>query len=367
VFNFAGILFCAALALFLAGCASTPDSGEALPPGWSTNGAAAPPVRPVPPAVTKTNLPPLLLHTNPPPPLVVKPAPILTWTSLDRWAAENKIGSVRRLSGGPTTRYFIDAKNGLLVLEIGSREAVWHGMQFHLGFAPEIIDNQVFIHGLDLQKNLVPLLLGEPLAFGTNRVIVIDPGHGGINGGTISVVDQRPEKEFTLDWARRLKPLLEQEGWQVFLTRTNDADIALSNRVTVAENHHADLFISLHFNSLAPDQKPVGLETFCLTPAGMPSTLTRGYPDILSQSFPNNNFDVPNLMLAAQLHRGLLHATGLEDRGVSRARFIGVLRGQHRPSVLIEAGFLSNPAEARRIENPDFRQKLAVAVAAALK
>jgi N-acetylmuramoyl-L-alanine amidase len=252
-------------------------------------------------------------------------------------------------------------------LEIGSREAIWRGMQFHLGFAPEIIDNQVFVHGLDLQKNLVPLMLREPLTFGTNRVIVIDPGHGGVNGGTISVVDKRPEKEFTLDWARRLKLLLATNGWQVFLTRTNDTDIALSNRVTVAESHHADVFISLHFNSLAPDQKPVGLATFCLTPAGMPSTITRGFPDLLLQNFPNNSFDAQNLQLAERLHRALLHATGLEDHGVNRARFLGVLRGQHRPSVLIEAGFLSNPAEARRIENPDFRQKLAEGIAAALQ
>jgi N-acetylmuramoyl-L-alanine amidase len=210
-------------------------------------------------------------------------------------------------------------------------------------------------------------MLGDALAFGTNRIIVIDPGHGGINGGTISVLDKRPEKEFTLDWARRIKPLLEQEGWQVFLTRTNDVDIALSNRVAMAEMLHAGLFVSLHFNSLAPDQKPVGLATFCLTPAGLPSTVTRGYPDILFQNFPNNNFDTQNMQLAERLHRALLHATSLEDRGVNRARFIGVLRGQRRPSVLIEAGFLSNPHEAKRIADPLFRQKLAEAVATALK
>jgi N-acetylmuramoyl-L-alanine amidase len=202
VSKLAGILFCAALAFFLAGCASTSDSGVPAPPDWTTNGAAEKPVfslysMPIPAIVTtnsapalKTNLPPVISHTNAPATNIFKPAPVLTWTSLDRWAAENKIGPVKRLLGGPTTRYFIDAKNGLLVLEIGSREAVWRGMQFHLGFAPEIIDNQVFVHGLDLQKNLVPLMLREPLAFGTNRVIVIDPGHGGMNGGTISVVDK---------------------------------------------------------------------------------------------------------------------------------------------------------------------------------
>src|SRR4029077_10804117 len=117
-----------------------------------------------------------------------------------------------------------------------------------------------------------------------------------------------------------------------------------------AEAHHADLFISLHFNSAAPDKKQAGLETYCLTPMGMPSTLTRGFADLTYESLPNNNFDAQNLQLAVLLHKTLLHASGEEDRGVRRARFIGVLRGQKRPAVLIEGGYLSNPHEAARIE-----------------
>ena len=355
----------------LAGCATTPD--ELTPSDWSAANRVppaqnSPPLNPTP-SVVKTNLP-SVTYSNPPPATnYFKPsvARVFTWTSLSRWAAEQKISPPRLLAKSPLTTYAISSGKGMMVLAIGTREATWNGVLLHLGFAPEIIDGEVYVHGLDLQKNLEPLLCEPPLAFGTNRVIVIDPGHGGINAGTISVLDKRPEKEFTLDWARRLKPLLEADGWKVFLTRTNDTDIALSNRVTVAENRRADLFISLHFNSLAPDQKPVGLETFCLTPMGMPSTLKRDYPDILLQNFPNNSFDTQNLQLAERLHRALLHATGLEDRGVSHARFIGVLRGQHRPSVLVEAGFLSNPREAKRIEEPEFRQKLAKAVATALK
>jgi N-acetylmuramoyl-L-alanine amidase len=187
-----------------------------------------------------------------------------------------------------------------------------------------------------------------------------------MNSGTISVLDHRPEKEFTLDLAKRLKPLLEQEGWTVYLTRTDDYDLALSNRVQFAESHHADLFISLHFNSSAPDRKQAGLETYCLTPTGMPSTLTRGFADLWQEYLPNNLYDVQNLQLAVRLHTALLRATGEDDRGVRRARFIGVLRGQKRPAILIEGGYLSNPAEATKIENPDFRQKLAVAIAGAL-
>src|SRR5207245_3292593 len=67
--------------------------------------------------------------------------------------------------------------------------------------------------------------------------------------------------DLTLDWARRLAPLLVSNGWTVFLTRTSDVDVSLSNRVAFAEAHHADLFVSLHFNSAAPDKRQNGLET----------------------------------------------------------------------------------------------------------
>ena len=359
--------------MLLAGCATSPH--ETAPSVWTDTNSVLPlPVYPpVPPpanvvktnlvVIVRTNAPP----ANPPTPKVVPRPPILTWTSLNRWALQNKIAAPRRLTGGPTVRYAISSPAGTLILEIGSREATWRNIQINLGFAPEIVDDQVFVHGLDLQKNLEPLLLGESLTLGANRVVVLDPGHGGIKAGTVSVLDGRPEKEFTLDLARRLKPLLATNGWTVYLTRTNDADIALSNRVSFAEAHHAALFISLHFNSNAPDKKQSGLETYCQTPTGMPSTLTRGYTDFWTDHFPNNNFDVENLLLALRLHAAVLHASGEEDRGIRRARFMDVLHGQNRPAVLIECGYLSNPHEAEKIENPEFRQQLAEAIANALK
>jgi N-acetylmuramoyl-L-alanine amidase len=256
-----------------------------------------------------------------------------------------------------------------MVLGIGSRVATWNGIEINLGFEPQMIDGEIFLHGLDLQKNLQPLLCAPPISFPqTNRVVVIDPGHGGNNFGTRSVLDGRWEKEFTLDWAKRLKPLLETNGWKVFLTRTNDAYLINSNRVTFAEAHRANLFISLHFNSTSDrDKKTGGLETYCITPTGMPSTLTRGFADPWSEHLPNNDFDAQNLQLAVRVQSALLHAVGMEDRGVRRSRFDTVLRGQNRPAILIEGGYLSNPAEAKLIESADYRQKLAEAVATALK
>jgi N-acetylmuramoyl-L-alanine amidase len=321
--------------------------------------------------VVQANTPPPIVRSNPPPPVhpnVVAPAPVTTWASLDQWAGAHRLDKPRLLSNSPLATYAIVSRTGAMSLAIGSHEAVWNGINLNLGFEPEMIDGEVYLHSLDLAKNLEPLLCDSPLTFpATNRVIVIDPGHGGMNSGTLSVLDRRPEKEFTLDLARRLAPLLQGEGWKVYLTRTNDTDIALSNRVAFAESHHADCFISLHFNSAAPDKKENGLETYCLTPMGMPSTLTRGFSDEWMERLVNNNFDAQNLQLAVRVHSAILRATGEEDRGIRRARFIGVLRGEKRPAILVEGGFLSNPHEAARIETPEFRQKLAEAVAGALR
>jgi N-acetylmuramoyl-L-alanine amidase len=240
-------------------------------------------------------------------------------------------------------------------------------LELRLGFAPQMVNGELYLRALDLEKTIKPILSNGKLNLPDNSpVVVIDPGHGGENAGAKSVLGNRYEKEFTLDWARRLVPLLNSNGWRVFLTRTNDSDLALSNRVAFADEHKADLFLSLHFNSAAPSEEQAGLETYCLTPVGEPSTVTREFSDDPAAIFPNNAFDIQNFQFALQVHRSLLQVEGNRDRGVRRARFPGVLRGQQRPAILVEGGYLSNPYEARLISDPAHRQKLAQAVADAL-
>ena len=376
--KYVGIFLCAAL-LFVAGCAT---DTETPPPNWSaapnhpssasaTNSTVTatnrPTWKPIPPHGVTNHLASAQanLQTN----AVVhpQPAPILTWTSLDAWAAANHLAMPKHLTSSPLSTWAITSPAGTLIIAIGSREVTWNRITIHLGFTPEMIDNQIFVHGLDLQKTIKPLLTGAPLDFpASGPVLVIDPGHGGINAGTLNVLGGPPEKVFTLDVAKRLAFMLSTNGWHVYLTRTNDTDISLSNRFAIANAHHADLFVSLHFNSAAPDKRQNGLETYCLTPTHMPSTLTRGYADAPTDIYQNNLYDVQNFLLAVRLHTAVLHATGEEDRGIRRARFMGVLHGLHCPGVLIEGGFLSNPAEAGRIEMPEFRERIAEAIAASL-
>jgi N-acetylmuramoyl-L-alanine amidase len=287
-----------------------------------------------------------------------------SWLSLERWCEDNQCGVPVRLSGAPPS-YSLNASNGSLVLHSGSTSAYWAGSEVRLGFAPQFIDGHLFVHGLDFEKTIDPLMhQWTPPSKGGHPVIVLDPGHGGADPGTRATGTHFFEKDLTLDWALRLAPLLTANGWQVFLTRTNDSGIGLSNRVAFADAHRADLFISLHFNS-SVEGRQQGLETYCLTPAGMQSSINRGEDDLLS-AFPNNSFDYQNLGLAYRVHSALLHATASNDRGVRRARFPAVLRNQNRPAILVEGGYISNVEEAARIANPTHRQRLAEAVMQAI-
>jgi N-acetylmuramoyl-L-alanine amidase len=354
------------LAVVLAGCATGPQrSGEPLT-GWESPGQAVPPAPP-PAPVRPTPAP----TVSPAPAPATKPATTNRvsdpWISLGRWCKANGLAAPCPLSAGVAPRYALATTNGVFTVQAGSEAGQWDGLEIRLAFAPQMLDGQPYLHALDLNKTVQPLVSGASLSFQrTNRTVVIDPGHGGADSGARSAGGYRYEKEFTLDWARRLAPLLAAKGWRVFLTRTNDTDLSPSKRVTFAEAHQAGVFVSLHFNSSTPSGQQAGLETYCLTPKGMPSTVTRGYGDDPALAFPNNAFDTENLQFALRVHRALLQVNGRRDRGVRRARFLGVLRGQQCPAILVEGGYLSNPQEARRIADPAYRQKLAEAVAEAL-
>jgi N-acetylmuramoyl-L-alanine amidase len=287
------------------------------------------------------------------------------WIPLQNWANINGLGKAALVPGNPHPTCVFRMPSGSLSLKIGSRIGQYAGLEYWLGFAPQIVNGLPYIQSVDARKTLQPLI--DSANYRPSRgLIVLDPGHGGADTGTRSAAPTALEKHYTLDWALRLRPLLEARGWKVILTRSSDVDLSLVDRVAIAEKVGATIFLSLHFNSGAPNRQLAGIETYCLTPTGMPSHLVREYEDDMRQNFPNNAFDEENLKLAVRLHRSLLRHTGAVDRGLRRARFMGVLRGQNRPAVLIEAGYLSNTAEARKIATPEYRQLLAEGVAQAL-
>ncbi|HTO04083.1 MAG TPA: N-acetylmuramoyl-L-alanine amidase, partial [Opitutus sp.] len=200
------------------------------------------------------------------------------------------------------------------------------------------------------------------------KVIAIDAGHGGIDHGTENRRLQFKEKTFTLDVATRLKTLLEQQDYTVVLTRTKDVTLDKPMRVVLANRAGADLFVSIHFNSLANDRVTRGTEVFTFAPQHQRSTNSWSpfeADDTEWEMAPGNEFDAWNSLLAHSIHRELLSGLKTFDRGKKIAH-LGVLRGLKCPGVLVESGFLSNDEEAARIATPAYRQEIAVALAAGI-
>jgi N-acetylmuramoyl-L-alanine amidase len=292
-----------------------------------------------------------------------------SWVPLQSWSELNGLSQPVELTGGEKPVFQIATPRGPLLVRVGDRKANFNGQDYGLGFALRLVDELPYVHWLDAKKTFQVLLGGGVTWSKEQRTIVIDPGHGGKDSGTTSTAGGKRlrEKDYTLDWARRVQRLLVADGWNVILTRSTDTEISLAERVAIAQRNRADLFLSLHFNSATRNMGTSGMESFCLTPTGMPSNLVRGYRDDPSEVYPNNRFDEQNLQWAARIQRSLLRVTGAVDRGVLHARFMAVLRGQHRPAVLIEGGYLSHPEEGRKIASAEYRQILAEGVAAALK
>ncbi|MBR90627.1 MAG: hypothetical protein CMO66_05065 [Verrucomicrobiales bacterium] len=302
-----------------------------------------------------------MVHVNLPAPAYSMKLSGTEWVSLEAWGRRKGSRLFARYKQGHEVLHRLVLSGLRFDLMPGNRLAHCQGMQLWLGFAPKLVKGHLYLHHLDIKKQIEPISMGFP-ALG--RVVVIDPGHGKTNLGTQSIYNKTREKTYTLDWALRLKRLLEAKGWKVYLTRTTDKALSLTDRVKFADRVNAALFISLHFNSAS--RAVSGLETYCIAPVGMPSHFTRGSPDRINTALPNNTYDTRNLQLACRVHSSMLATCGMPDRGVRRIRFMTVLKGQKRPAILVEGGYLSNPTEAKKVADAAYRQKLAQGVANAL-
>jgi len=252
-----------------------------------------------------------------------------------------------------------------LVLERDQRETDLNGMRVFLG-APTVWRNgELAVSQIDFQRLLLPAIRPLNLSGPTPglKVIAIDPGHGGRDTGKVNAGQKVLEKEATLDTARRLKLLLEAQGFTVVLTRSDDRFVELAERPEIATRESADLFISLHFNAVEAEATRVtGVEVYTMTPQFQLSA-DRRLDDHVPVFNPGNAMDPWNTVLGYHLHRALLSSLKVPDRGLKRGRYV-VLRLARCPAVLIEAGFLSHDGEARRIATPQYRQEIAAAIAA---
>lgn len=262
---------------------------------------------------------------------------------------------------GPA-RTLSPAARGLSLLSSDTREVYLGGVRHWLCFPTEEINGQTLISRMDLVKTIEPVLRPH-LIRGLQRfdTVVIDAGHGGHDRGARSRYGY--EKEYTLDTARRLKVILESLGLRVIMTRNRDVFLPLEKRAEIANKQPRAIFVSIHFNAGNGSAAASGLEVFAITPRGAPSTSETSLQPHHLEPVPGNENDAASLMLAASVHRAILSAkNGQLDRGVKRARF-SVLANCRKPAVLVEGGFLSNPAESRLIATTSYRSALARAIA----
>jgi N-acetylmuramoyl-L-alanine amidase len=236
------------------------------------------------------------------------------------------------------------------------------GVRIFLGEITVFNRGSLHVSKIDVIKTIAPLLRPADHVNqlpGPPRLIVLDAGHGGSDPGTQNPALHLDEKDMTLDVVLRLKQVLETRGYRVLLTRTSDRRVELETRPGIANEAKADLFLSVHFNKA--EAGVAGTETYALTPQFQVST--GGEKDKLTDLvLPGNRQDFVNVVLGYHLQRRLLAELKTSDRGFKRARWV-VLRFADCPAVLIEAAFLSNLTEARRVATPEFRQQIAQAIA----
>ncbi|MGE4280726.1 MAG: N-acetylmuramoyl-L-alanine amidase [Magnetospirillum sp.] len=215
-------------------------------------------------------------------------------------------------------------------------------------------------------------------------VVVIDPGHGGVDPGALGVSGIY-EKHITLAMARELKAQLERSGrYKVHLTRDRDIFIRLRERVAIARQYGADLFISLHADSVNNPQL-TGLSVYTLS-----QTASDGEAQLLADKenkadllagidLSHESADVANILIdlaqretmnrSAGFAGGVVDELGRETTLLGNThRFAGfaVLKAPDVPSILIELGYLSNASEERQLRQPDYRAKLAKGIARAV-
>jgi N-acetylmuramoyl-L-alanine amidase len=247
-----------------------------------------------------------------------------------------------------------------------SREIDVKGLRLFLGSVVLEHRGVYYVSETDYRVRLVPRLRPERVRPMREppKVIVIDPGHGGVDHGTENRTLGVMEKTCTLDVALKLKRLLEASGYKVVLTRESDVDVPLAARALIANRAGADLFVSIHFNSLYPNTKTTGAEVFSFSPRAQRSTDSwslGGKDDAEASLAPVNAFDSWNTILAGAVHRRILDALRDGDRGEKIAHF-GALRELRCPGILVESAIITSDKEGALLKTPEFRDKIAAAV-----
>jgi len=247
----------------------------------------------------------------------------------------------------------------------GSREVIINGARSWLCFPLIEHDGKFLVSRMDVAKTIEPQLRPHRIPnIGRLQTVVLDPGHGGHDKGAVGSYGY--EKNFALDVARKLRPLLQAKGLRVIMTREGDYFVPLEVRAQIANAAQDSIFVSIHFNATDRDPNATGFEIFSFTPRGAPSTsdtsLTLSSLDMQAGS----TVDTQSMALSSCIYHSLLGHIPEFDRGIKRARF-AVLRLTRVPAVLIEGGFLTERGESELIAKNDWRTKLAQSISVGIQ
>lgn len=209
-------------------------------------------------------------------------------------------------------------------------------------------------HKLDaLEKKSKPL---QTMANVSKPKVMLDYGHGGSDNGKVGCHGIK-EKHITVTVGNKVKALLQQKGYDVLLTRSEDVFVPLDQRTSIANAKRADLFVSLHANA-AHKKEVTGLETYWAGQHLVREVLP-GDARINKLSFTR---DQRSKQLAVTVHQALLSEVRVQYPLVDRKVKMSagqVLYATDMPSILIEMGFLSNPDEARTLSDERYQAVLA--------
>ena len=244
--------------------------------------------------------------------------------------------------------------------QAGTSEFWINGVRFFANFPLLSSGNDELISVMDVSKIIEPVLRPSRIQKAARiETVVLDPGHGGTDQGASS--NWGTEKGFALDVALAARSELVRTGYRVEMTRANDVGVSLEDRVNFANRFPRAVFVSIHFNSSSGG---AGVESYTLAPEGVPSTVSSEHhasgPG--EERHAGNALDGQNIALTAAVHAAVLSRLSVFDRGVRHARF-HVLRDITIPAILLEGGFISDPAEGQRIATAYYRQQLGSAIA----
>lgn len=195
--------------------------------------------------------------------------------------------------------------------------------------------NRIFSYQIFQDSNYVYITFRNPKEI-YDKIVVVDAGHGGTDTGTYAKFGSWDEKDFNLDFVKKIEESWNHDNVKLYFSRLEDTEVTLAERVKFANNLQADFFVSLHCNS-SDENSGNGLEAL----------------------YKSNKFSTDSKIFAKKCLKALEECTGLTNRGLLKGKRIYIIRKAKMPTVLLELGFLSDSGDLMYLSKDANRKKMA--------